>query len=627
MIIRMAKVEILGPKEDLLPVLELVRGRGIFQPDPTLLEGVPLPKEYRPRTMILDESELRERTFFENLKKRILALLELLPDLATAASPLQPLPVMDVLDELVDQHLASAGQLVADLNECQTACDDLEKDRLFWATLQPLLADLPDQSDLELMGITIRDAHQLDALEGLLQARTRGRFHLSTASTPDGTLVGLVATDHQMSELLRDALIEERVPELTLPEDLAGLSLVERIVALDQRLEGARQSCRDLQASLDKLSRQWLGIYRQALAWLEERLSLYQATAAVYATQQCFVINGWMAAAEVTGLRDVLTERFAGRVVLEELEILENDLDRVPVMLRNPGYFAPFEIFSRLLPLPKYTSYDPTPFIGLFFPVLFGMILGDVGYGLILLALAVFLAKRYPHNQLVCDLGKVLGVAAVYTVLFGLLYGELFGDLGEHWFGLHPVWIDRAKALLPMIIFALTVGVVHVLLGMLFGFWSDLRRHQRREALFKLLMLVAIILLVLALLGWWQPQPWLAVGPLLVSVGILLPVLVAAGGLLAPLELLKTLGNIISYVRIMAIGLSSVLLAVVANQLGGMTGDVLLGILVAGLLHSFNLLLGVFAPTVHALRLHYVEFFSKFLDLGGRRFDPWQKKP
>jgi V/A-type H+-transporting ATPase subunit I len=216
-------------------------------------------------------------------------------------------------------------------------------------------------------------------------------------------------------------------------------------------------------------------------------------------------------------------------------------------------------------------------------------------------------------------------VASLYTLFFGFLYGEFFGDLGESWLGLHPLWFERGKAVLPMTVFALTVGVVHILLGITLGALAELRRHRPRQALLKLAMLIAVLLLVLATLGWLYPQSWLATGPLLIGVGILMPVLIAAEGLLAPLELLKTMGNIISYVRIMAIGFSSVMLAVVANRLGGMTGDILVGILVAGLLHAFNLLLGVFAPSVHALRLHYVEFFSKFLDLGGRRFEPWDK--
>jgi V/A-type H+-transporting ATPase subunit I len=77
----------------------------------------------------------------------------------------------------------------------------------------------------------------------------------------------------------------------------------------------------------------------------------------------------------------------------------------------------------------------------------------------------------------------------------------------------------------------------------------------------------------------------------------------------------------------MAIGLASALLASVANTLGGMTGDILTGVLVAGLFHAVSLLLGVFAPTIQSLRLHYVEFFSKFLEHGGRRFEPYEKKP
>jgi V/A-type H+-transporting ATPase subunit I len=625
MIIRMAKVEIIGPKQDLLTTLDLLHNRGIFQPDPQLLERVELADDERLQTHVLDEHDLRERSFFQNLYERVVALLELLPESVDDISPLQPLPVMDLLDELVDQHLASARELLRSLTDSRKELDDLQRDLIFWQALEPLLADLPEDSNLELLGITIRDSQQLQALEELLQERTQGRCHISSATTIDGSLIGLIATDREIAESLHQALTDERVPERSLPEELANLPLPQRIAALHEQQKSKTANCLKLEKQQLEISRRWRPTYHRALIWLEERLTLYRATATAYTTRLCFIIQGWMAHAEVLRLHTDLSQNFAGRVVLEQQAILEEDLDQVPVMLRNPGYFAPFEIFSRLLPLPKYSSYDPTPLIGLFFPLFFGMILGDIGYGLILLGIAIFLAKRFPPQRLPSDIGKVLGVAALYTLLFGFLYGEFFGDLGEVWLGLHPLWFDRGKDILPMTVFALTVGVVHILLGMTLGALSDLRRHQPRQALIKLAMLIAVLLLVLAVVSWFYPQSWLNTGPLLIGVGILMPILIVAEGLLAPLELLKTMGNIISYVRIMAIGFCSVLLAVVANKLGGMTGDVMVGILVAGILHAFNLLLGIFAPTVHSLRLHYVEFFSKFLDLGGRRFEPWQK--
>ncbi|MBW2473903.1 MAG: ATPase [Deltaproteobacteria bacterium] len=626
MIIRMAKVEIVGPKQDLLSTLDLLHNRGIFQPDPQLMERVELVDDEQLQTLVLDENELRERSFFQGLQERVTNLLELLPEVNNGISPLQPLPVMGLLDELVDQHLATARDLVRSLNECRRNAEDLQHDLSFWEALEPLLENLPKTSNLEIFGVTIRDSRQLHNLDSLLQERTQGRCYISSTTTTDGTLIGLIATDKAMADGLRQALTAEKVPELSLPEELVGLPLPQRIMALHDKLKTQLGQCNQFEGRLMDMSRRWRPIYRRALVWLEERLALYRATATAYTTRLCFIVQGWMANHDVASLQDDLNRSFSGRVVLEQLAILEEDLDQVPVMLRNPGYFAPFEILSRLLPLPKYSSYDPTPLIGLFFPVLFGMILGDIGYGLILLLLAFFLAKYFPAHTLTSDIGKVLGIAALYTLVFGILYGELFGDLGKTWLGLHPVWFDRGKAVVPMIVFSLTVGVVHILLGMTLGALTELRRHQPRKALVKLAMLVAVILMVLALVGWFYPQSWLSTGPLLIGVGILMPVLIAAEGLLAPLELLKTMGNIISYVRIMAIGFSSILLAVVANRLGGMTGDIMVGILVGGTLHAFNLLLGVFAPTVHSLRLHYVEFFSKFLDLGGRRFEPWQKR-
>lgn len=625
MIVRMAKVEIIGPKEQVMAVLEELRGQGIFQPDPELMRTSGGKEEFGAHSLVLGEDEVRERQQFEQLREKIQALLAALPDLPAGETRLHSLPVMDVVAELVERHLDEARNLQERLAESRGEEAELARDLAFWETLAPMLAELPDDADLEIFGLAIHDTKHLDLVRRLLQEQLDGQCEVSVATTADGTLVGLAATSRHMAERLKEIMARERIPELPLPEELSEMSVPERIRALRRQWAESRYSLERNQQKLADLARRWRAVYRQALDWLEERLAIYRATMTAYQTRQCFVIEGWMAAGQVTALRTRLGEGFAGQVVLETLDILEEDLERVPVRLHNSGYFAPFEIFSGLLPLPKYTSYDPTPFIGLFFPVLFGMMLGDVGYGLVLLGLVLLLDKSCRRRPLVNKLGKILGVAALYTLAFGFLFGEMFGDFGSQQLGLAPLWVNREHAILPMILFAVSVGAAHILFGLGLGIWTNLHRRRVREALLKLLTVVLVLLGILVLIAWTTPVLEVGKRPLLAVIAVLLTLLVVCGGLQAPLELLKTFGNIISYVRIMAIGLCSVLLAVVANRLAGATGSLLAGLLLVAVLHAFNLLLGLFAPTVHALRLHYVEFFSKFLDLGGRRFEPLKR--
>ena len=176
-----------------------------------------------------------------------------------------------------------------------------------------------------------------------------------------------------------------------------------------------------------------------------------------------------------------------------------------------------------------------------------------------------------------------------------------------------------------MLMFAITVGVGHILFGLLLSLVAKLKLRAMKGALLSFLELILISAMVLLVAVWLHLVPTGFVKPLVIVILALLPLLIFAGGLLAPLELLKHAGNIISYARIMAIGLTSVLLASVANQLSGLTGDVLLGVLVAALIHLLNIILGVFSPTIHSLRLHYVEFFGKFIEHGGKPFDPLKK--
>ena len=106
--------------------------------------------------------------------------------------------------------------------------------------------------------------------------------------------------------------------------------------------------------------------------------------------------------------------------------------------------------------------------------------MGDLGYGAVLLIISLALAKGFPPGRLTSDIGKILGVASIYTLVFGVLYGEFFGDLGEHWLGLHPAWFDRGKAVLPMAIFAVSVGVMHVLLGISLGVITSYSIHYTK---------------------------------------------------------------------------------------------------------------------------------------------------
>jgi len=340
----------------------------------------------------------------------------------------------------------------------------------------------------------------------------------------------------------------------------------------------------------------------------------------------CFFIYGWVPAADFRILEEKLQEKFQGLVVVEESELAEQDFSRIPTALHNPAYFAPFELFTRLLPMPPYASFDLTPFIGIFFPVFFGMMLGDIGYGMILLAGSVYLVRRFANRKNLQDAGKILFISSLYTIIFGLLYGEFLGTVGHVYLGMKPVLFDRQASIVPMLCFAVAAGVVHVIIGLVLGVIVSLRRQMKKEALLKLANIFVVLCVCILVVSYFTRSMGQVQKPLLLTVAVITPALLLVGGLMAPLELLKNVGNIISYARIMAVGLTSVLLAFVANYMAGRMGSVWAGIVVAVMLHAFNLLLGVFAPTIHALRLHYVEFLSKFMESGGKEFKPLGRK-
>jgi V/A-type H+-transporting ATPase subunit I len=626
MIVRMSKIEIAGPRELLQEVLAILHESGILHIEPSTTGFIEKKDEEYIDSFLPDKNTFTERFYLEDLKIRIDELLSYLLPALPRKSYIEPGSIIDTINETLDKHLCACRKMRQDKELLQKEQAELIPYSVFLDAIEPLFGDLRETPDIDFIGLTLREPDARSLLREALMLQTDGKFEILTSTASDGTIAGLIAAQKGMSGKIKKTLSDMDMPELTYPPSIGDLTFVEKVGFLRNRSAEISSEVELIDMQMESLSVKWGPLYKSLREWLEERLSLFRATASVFETKMCFLIYGWMASEQVNRLRERLNQDFSGRVVIEEIELHEEDLARIPVLLKNPSYFKPFELLTRILPLPQYTSYDPTPFIGIFFPVFFGMILGDAGYGLILIIISLLLYRHFKNKDMVKDASRILLAASLYSLLFGILYGEFFGELGHDVFGITPVLIERRTAVIPMLYFAVTVGVVHILLGYVLGLSAACKRKSKKEALCKLFSICIIICIFLLPASLFGLFPDVLIQPIVLSILVLSPLLLFTGGLLAPLELLKSIGNIISYARIMAIGLTSVLLAFVANRLAGMTGDIVVGIVVAGLIHLLNIVIGVFSPTIHSLRLHYVEFFSKFIEYGGRKFEPFKKE-
>jgi V/A-type H+-transporting ATPase subunit I len=381
----------------------------------------------------------------------------------------------------------------------------------------------------------------------------------------------------------------------------------------------AREQARRRQQELSRTHGSELVLARAAV---HDRLRALDAVPLTGVTPRAFVLEGWVPTRSRHLLEQRLGAALGDAVAVSEVSIEEWASDDAPVVLSNPRLLRPFEALVKVFPLPRYGTIDPTPFVAVFFPAFFGLMVGDIGYGLILAGLGLLLHHLSRPNTLLRTVSEIVGPCALFTIIAGLLFGEAFGDFGKRQLGLQPLAFDRHEAMIPFLLLAVALGAVHILLGMGLGVAAAIHRHPR-QALGRGVSALMVVLVILALLAAVKVLPHAFFTPAVIALLVAFPVLIVLEGVVAPIELLSTLGNILSYARIMALGVASVMLAVVANRMVGAIGSVAVGIVFALLFHLVNFAIALFSPTVHALRLHYVEFFGKFYSPGGVRYQPF----
>jgi V/A-type H+/Na+-transporting ATPase subunit I len=257
---------------------------------------------------------------------------------------------------------------------------------------------------------------------------------------------------------------------------------------------------------------------------------------------------------------------------------------------------------------------------------------GDVGYGVVLLALALLARRLRPSpGPELASLTWLLLAGAGWSIVFGVLFGEFFGDLGQRIVGDWAVWQYRgdAAALEPLLLLSVLAGAAHVVLGLTIGAWQALRSRDYRVLLDKLGMLLALgglFGVAGQVAGRLPPAAAIpSAAAIIVGLALIMSLHGALGIATGPLDFLGRIGNILSYLRLAAVGLASAHLAGVANELGTI-GPIWMGVVVAGVFHILNLALASFSPTIQALRLHYVEFFGAFFIGGGLAFKPFGRE-
>jgi V/A-type H+/Na+-transporting ATPase subunit I len=619
-IVPMAKVHVIAHRRRLDAVLRvLYRLRMVHLVDVTGDSTVRLPP------LSPDEDLLGEIEEARYLRTRLQAVIRLVPEIPRPAAAPPGLDLASLRQE-VDELQPEIERRVAVLDELTAERDTLPR---HLASLRRLLPLLPEQAHLEGYEIAAvileaRHAEVLGQLNAELARLLHGNYEIISDRLDPDTMGAVVVFPRKAEEEVRSLMGREQVSRVRLPGPYETMTFRDAIRAMEQRLTELPALITGEQGRLATI----VGAHAHWIPATEELSARIEQLAAIRrfgATPHTFVVTGWAPADEVDRLREVLTAE-AGTDVLVESTPADPG-DRPPVLMANVRPARPFHVLVELLALPRYGSLDPTALMALFLPLFFGMMLGDVAYGMLLLGISWLVRRRFGRRApRVGELTKVLGLSAGWAVIWGVVYAEFFGDLGYRLWGWEPLWIHREEALGPLLVFAVAVGAAHVGLGLVLGIREAARARNPRSATQRLGLLVSLVGLFLLAATATDRLPDALATPAVAGILVGLVILMAVGGpmglLLGPLELTGLIGNVLSYLRIAAIGLASVYLARVANELGAI-GPLWLGVAVASLFHALNLALGAFSPSIQALRLHYVEFFGKFYDEGGEPYRPF----
>ncbi len=427
-----------------------------------------------------------------------------------------------------------------------------------------------------------------------------------------------------LKEQASDAMTELKTlgfEPATLPKkNCTALELVEELqkkqAEMDEALKKAQEALKTL---MEKAEQTISLLYEQYRAENErEEAPLGETLETVY-------LEGWVRSDRM----EKLEKAIAKATDVYSLSFRDpEEGETPPTAVKNNKWVSQFEGITDMFSSPNYREGDPNPVMAPWYWLIFGLMMGDAGYGL-MMAVLIFAAKKVmkPSGSTL-KLMNVMLYSSITTMLCGVVFGSYFG---ETW---NPLWFSPMDDPVTMLIFTLVIGVLHIFTGMICKIVQNVKEGYVWDAIFDQ---VSWMLLILGL-GMLFLEPLKTVGIVLAIVGALIVLCTAGrekkgilgkvtGGLVGLYGITSYMSDILSYSRILALSLATGVVGMVMNMLAGMIQGNIIGfvlslvIYIAG--HIFNLALGLLSAYVHDCRLQYIEFYGKFFEGGGEPFKPF----
>ena len=641
-IARMAKIIIVSHRSQASELLEALQREGIchiLNADEAIVS-----RDY-PDIAASAERPKDIEGILARLKKSITFLEKHVHTQKGLASVLSPRAVIDeqsykkvISDKKILTTIETCEQLEASMEKTNSEIDNLHNtiDTLRpWSSLETPVEEIGQLNQATCWAGLIPTQH-LEQIEEKLGELGAAMQKISAAGNRVACLIAcLKEQTDEVQKSLRSAEFEP-----VNFESMKGTAS-ELIREHGERLEKAQSQLKSYTEQAAALSENLLNL-QILYDHYQNLLSREQTRDTAPATESTVLLEGWVKEHDLSRLEKLVSDFDASSLT----KIKPAEDEEIPVEIENKRAIKPFEVITRLYGMPQHFEVDPTVFLAPFFAMFFALCLTDAGYGLVMVALmALFIWKMQGDKKLLW----MLGICGAATVIAGALTGGWFGNAIQTFILGKPnksiaLWFDPFEKPMTFFILSLALGYFQIMAGLAIGLGHSLKRRDYLSAICNylswLVMLNSVVLFLAARFGA-IPAP---IGKVFGIIALFPAVIIMlfserqgswAGRIgMGVYNLFSTIfymGDVLSYLRLMALGMVTGGLAMAINVIVEICSKIpLAGILVAVVVfigaHAFNIAINMLGAFVHTLRLQYVEFFPKFFVGGGKQFMPLRKE-